>query len=197
MTEQVQEVELTEAQQLQIKLREVFDAGQAEGKAEDAIKLDLISAGATFKNVTRMFNEFMVDGGHAASKEERAQLVIASIQGVDLSTESGLSAAVTKLVETLAGASEKSASSLIRALCKKEGIEVFKKAKESSGEGKAGFAAKFYDFLVAQPACTKEQATAFVMGVDGHEETTDNTKKHLSHYLAIHRLVNRIAGVAV
>lgn len=194
-TQEMQEQNTNKAAaELFVKIRKVFDAGQAEGKAEDAIKLDMISAGATFKNVTRMFNEFMVDGGHAASKEERSQLVVASIQGVDISTESGFESAVAKLVETLKGASEKSASALIRALAKKESIEVFKKAKETSGEGRTGFAAKFYDFLAANPTCSKEQATAFIQGTDGNEETSDNVKKHLSHYLAIHALVNRVAA---
>ena len=188
--------ETSAAEALTAKLRAVFDEGVASEKAEDVIKLDLISAGATFKNVTRMFNEFMVAGGHTASKEERDQKVLGALADKDLTVEAGFNEAVAALVADLQGATEKSASALIRAAAKKQGIECFKKAKESTGEGKTGFAAKFYDFLVTAPACTKEQATAFIMGTDGHEATSSNTQKHLSHYLAIHRLVNRIAGVA-
>ena len=186
------EVKTNAAAELVAKLRGVFDEGVAAGKQEDAIKLDLIAAGATFKNVTRLFNEFMVEGGHRASKEERDQLVVASIQGIDLKSEDGFNSAVANLVSTLTGATEKSASALIRALAKKEGIECFKKAKESSGEGKAGFAGTFYDYLVANPSCTKEQAVAFIQGTDGNEETSENVKRHQSHYLAIHNLVNRV-----
>lgn len=186
------EVKTNAAAELVAKLRGVFDEGVAAGKQEDAIKLDLIAAGATFKNVTRLFNEFMVEGGHRASKEERDQLVVASIQGVDLKSEDGFNSAVANLISTLTGATEKSASALIRALAKKEGIECFKKAKESSGEGKAGFAGKFYDYLVANPSCTNEQAVAFIQGTDGNEETSENVKRHQSHYLAIHSLVNRV-----
>ena len=186
------EVKTNAAAELVAKLRGVFDEGVAAGKQEDAIKLDLIAAGATFKNVTRLFNEFMVEGGHRASKEERDQLVVASIQGIDLKSEDGFNSAVANLISTLTGATEKSASALIRALAKKEGIECFKKAKESSGEGKAGFAGMFYDYLVANPSCTKEQAVAFIQGTDGNEETSENVKRHQSHYLAIHSLVNRV-----
>ena len=188
--------ETSAAEALNAKLRATFDEGVVAGKEEDAIKLDLISAGATFKNVTRLFNEFMVAGGHTASKEERDQKVLAAIGDNALSTEEGFTAAVAALVASLQGSTEKSASALIRAAAKKQGVECFKKAKESSGESKTGFAAKFYDFLVANPTCTKEQAVAFIQGTDGNEETSDNVKKHQSHYLAIHNLVNRIAGVA-
>lgn len=188
MTEQV---EKTEAQLLQEKLRATFDAGMEAGKSEDDIKLELISAGATFKNVTRLFNEFMVDGGHAASKEERGQQVLVAIEGRDLKTEDGFAGAVAELVKNLAGSNEKSASALIRAHAKKVGLEVFKKAKEG-GEGKQGFAAGFYNYLVANPTATKEQATAYIMGTDGNAETSANTQKHLSHYLGIHDLVVRV-----
>lgn len=188
--------ETSAAEALTNKLRAVFDEGVAAGKAEDAIKLELISAGATFKNVTRMYNEFMVAGGHTASKEERDQKVLAAIEGADLTGEEGFNAAVASLVAALQGATEKSASALIRAAAKKQGVECFKKAKESTGEGKTGFASKFYDYLVANPTSTKEQAVAFIQGTDGNEPTSDNVKKHQSHYLAIHNLVNRIAGVA-
>lgn len=188
MTEQV---EKTEAQLLQEKLRATFDAGMEAGKSEDDIKLELISAGATFKNVTRLFNEFMVDGGHAASKEERGQQVLAAIEGRDLKTEDGFAGAVAELVKNLAGSNEKSASALIRAHAKKAGLEVFKKAKEA-GEGKQGFAAGFYDYLASNPTATKEQATAYIMGTEGNAATSANTQKHLSHYLGIHSLVARV-----
>lgn len=188
MTEQVKT-----AEEVLVEIRAAFDAAHEAGKEGDAIKLDMISAGATFKNVTRLFNEFMVDAGHVASKDERDQLVIASIQGKDLSSEEGFASAVAALVETLKGATEKSAAALIRALAKKEGIECFKKAKESTGEGRPGFATGYYDWLAANPSCTKEEATAFVMGTDGHAETSENVKRHLSHYLNLATLANRIA----
>ena len=171
-------------------MEQVIDQTQEQANAETS------AAGATFKNVTRMYNEFMVAGGHTASKEERDQKVLAAIEGADLTGEEGFNAAVAALVAALQGATEKSASALIRAAAKKQGVECFKKAKESTGEGKTGFASKFYDYLVANPTCTKDQAVAFIQGTDGNEPTSDNVKKHQSHYLAIHNLVNRIAGVA-
>lgn len=184
-----------EMNELLAAIREAFNAAVVAGKEEDAIKLDMITAGATFKNVTRLFNEFMVDAGLAISKDEKDQKVLEAVDGLDLSTEEGFDSAVVKLVELL-NTTEKSAAAIVRAYGKKNEVEVFKKAKTSTGEARNGFATKFYQFLIENPTCSKEQAVAFIQGTDGHEETSENTKRHQSHYLAIHRLVNCVAGVA-
>ena len=182
---------------LEALIRAAFDAAHAAGKEEDEIKLDMIGAGATFKNVTRLFNQFSVDAGLTVSKEEKDQILLDVLNGADLADEATFNAKVEELMSRLSGSTDKSAAALIRAYAKKNGIEAFKKAKGGTGEAKTGFAAKFYDFLVANPECTVAEATAFIQGTDGHEETTENVKRHQSHYLAIHRLVNRVAGVAV
>ena len=181
---------------LEVAIRAAFDAAHAAGKEEDDIKLDMIGAGATFKNVTRLFNQFSVDAGLTVSKEEKDQILLDVLNGADLADEATFNAKVEELMARLSGSTDKSAAALIRAYAKKNGIEAFKKAKGGTGEAKTGFAAKFYDFLVANPACTVAEATAFIQGTDGHEETSENTKRHQSHYLAIHRMVNRIAGVS-
>lgn len=181
---------------LEVAIRAAFDAAHAAGKEEDDIKLEMIVAGATFKNVTRLFNQFSVDAGLTVSKEEKDQILLDVLNGADLSDEATFNAKVEELMARLTGSTDKSAAALIRAYAKKNGVEAFKKAKGGNGEAKTGFAAKFYDWLVSNPTSTVEQATAFIQGTDGHEETTENVKRHKSHYLAIHRLVNRIAGVA-
>ena len=182
---------------LEVAIRAAFDAAHAAGKEEDDIKLDMIGAGATFKNVTRMFNQFSVDAGLAVSKEEKDQILLDVLNGSDLADEATFNTKVEELMAHLTGATDKSAAALIRAYAKKNGIEAFKKAKVASGEGRIGFTAKFYDFLIANPTATKEEAVAFIDGTNGNEATTDNTKRNKSHYLAIHRMVNRIAGVEV
>ena len=181
---------------LEVAIRAAFDAAHAAGKEEDDIKLDMIGAGATFKNVTRLFNQFSVDAGLTVSKEEKDQILLDVLNGADLADEATFNTKVEELMARLSGSTDKSAAALIRAYAKKNGIEAFKKAKGGTGEAKPGFAAKFYDWLVANPTSTVAEATAFIQGTDGHEETSENTKRHQSHYLAIHRLVNRIAGVS-
>lgn len=182
---------------LESQIRSVFDASNAAGKEEDEIKLDMIGAGATFKNVTRLYNVFAVDSGLAVSKEEKDQILASILNGANLSDEATFNAKVTEMMASLKGSTDKSAAALIRAYGKKAGVEVFKKAKGSTSEAKTGFASKFYDWLAANPTSTVDEATAFIHGTDGNEETTENVKRHQSHYLAIHSLINRVAGVAV
>ncbi|QVJ07738.1 hypothetical protein S1R3Y_000029 [Vibrio phage vB_ValP_VA-RY-3] len=191
MTEQVSEVEAQEeVANLEVQIREAFDANQ--GKEEDEIKLAMITAGATFKNVTRLFNQFMVDSGLAVSKEEKDQIVLEVAGANDISTEEGFDAAVAALVERITGTTEKSAAALIRAYGKKNEVEVFKKAKGGSGAPRTGFNAKYFDFLAANPTCSKEEAEEFI---NNSEFSSENVRRHKSKHLAVHALVNRIAGV--
>lgn len=186
--EQTQELELATA------IRASFDAGQENGQDEDQVKLSMISAGATFKNVTRLFNQFMVDAGLAIGKEEKEQVLAEVLADAELATEEAFNAKVAELVKRLTGATEKSAGAMVRAYAKKNEVEVFKKAKGASA-GKQGFAGKFYAYLTANPTCSKDECIAFVQGTDGNEETSENVKRHQSHYLSIHAMVNKIAGV--
>lgn len=169
-----------------------FSSAVEAGKEEDEIKMEMIQAGATFKNVTRLFNQFMVDGGYAVSKEEKDQ-ILADLITETVSTEEGFNAAVLAVMDKLE-VTEKSAAGSVRAYAKKAEFECFKKAK-ATGAGRQGFASGFYDFLIANPTCTVEEATAFINGEGDHEDTTENVKRHASHYLAIHALVNKVAGV--
>ena len=72
---------------LEVAIRAAFDAAHAAGKEEDDIKLDMIGAGATFKNVTRLFNQFSVDAGLTVSKEEKDQILLDVLNGADLADE--------------------------------------------------------------------------------------------------------------
>lgn len=186
MTEQKTEQEMNEVN-VEVAIREAFDA--AQGQEEDAIKLAMISAGATFKNVTRLFNQFMVDSGLAVSKEEKEQILLDVVNGVDLATEEGFDGAVAALVERINGTTEKSAAALIRAFGKKNEVEVFKKAK-GTGAPRTGFNAKYFEFLAANPTCSKEEAEAFIME---SEHSSENVRRHKSKHLAVHALVNKIA----
>jgi hypothetical protein len=177
------------ADELEVAIREAFDASNDEAKSEDEIKMDMIAAGATFKNVTRLFNQFMIDAGLAVSKDEKNEIVESTLEGRDFSTEEGLQDATDALMDALVGSTERSASSLVRGYAKKNDLEVYTKPKSA---GKAGFATKFYDYLIANPKATKEDVTAFVNGTDGNDETSANVQKHLSHYLNIFDLVAKI-----
>ena len=170
---------------------DAFAASIADEADEDEVKMAMIAAGATFKNVTRLYNKYMIDAGLAISKADRNQIVEDTLEGLDFETEEQFEDATARLEAAIEGASTKQASSLVRAYAKKNELECYKKPK-GEGTGRVGFASKYYDWLVANVPCSKEDATAFVMGTDGQEETSQNTQNHLSHYLNIWSLANTI-----
>lgn len=176
------------------EIRAAFDEAVQEDSDEDSIKLSMIAAGASFKNVTRLFNQFMIDAGLAISKADRSAIVEETMEGLEgLETEEGFNDAVAALVESVQGASEKSAAGLVRAYCKKNELECYKKPK-GEGSGRTGFTSLYHAWLVANPSCTEEEATAYIMGENGNPETSDNTKRHKSYYIGLANLANAIAA---
>ena len=53
------------------------------------------------------------------------------------------------------------------------------------------FASEYYDWLSAKKRTTK-QATDYIMGKGEYGETSDNVKKHKSHYLNIAELTIKV-----
>lgn len=177
---------------LESAVGQAFVEGFDNNKTDNEIKLDMIQAGASFSSVTRQFNQLMIDTGRAMAKKDRDEIVNSTLIDCEgLETEEGFDGAVESLIDQITGATEKSAAALIRSWAKRNEVEVYKKPK---GVAKVGFASKFYDALRSNPEMTADEATAFINGEDGHEATSDNVKKHMSHYQAIRALVNDIAA---
>lgn len=172
------------------EIEQAFIDGMDEGKSEDDIMLDMIGAGATFKTVKTLFNKYMVDGGYANSRAEKAEIVDTTLEGMDLSTEEGFSAAVEALVGNLKGVNEKSAAGSVRQYAKKNELECFKKPK-GAGAGRSGVTSKFHDFLVENTPVSAEDVSAWI-----EENGSENTKRHASHYQGLAKLCNRIAEKA-
>ena len=173
--------------------RTAFDEAIAADKGEDDVKMAMITAGASFKNVTRLYNKYMVDAGFAISKEEKTEIVAkVLVKAKDLDTEEGFKKIVAKVVEKAAGVTEKSAAAMIRSWAKSQDpvIECFAKPK-STGETRTGFKSRYYDALVANPLMTKEEVTEHLKSAEGH---SDNIRKHESVYQSIRAMANKIAA---
>jgi uncharacterized protein (DUF697 family) len=178
--------------------REAFDAAVAADQSEDDVKMAMINAGASFKNVTRLYNQYMVDAGFAVSKEEKTEIVtkiLAKAKGLD--TEDGFKKVVGLIVEKANGVTEKSAAALIRTWAKgqevaegEEALEIWKKPK-GTGAGRSGFKAKFYAALVANPAMTKDECHEYLKTAEG---TSANIQKRETVYQAIREMANTISA---
>lgn len=186
-TEAEQEVDINEA------IREAFDSAIGDESEEDSIKMVMIGAGATFKNVTRLYNQFMIDAGLAISKEDRNKAVEDALEDKVLDSEDTFNAAVEELMESVKGSTERSAAALIRAYAKKNDVDCYAKPK-SEGKGRAGFTSALYDFLIANPECDEAEVKALVNGEGDHPETSENTKRHMSAYLGVHKMVKQIVA---
>jgi hypothetical protein len=180
-TESQQAAELVET------VRVAFTEAVADGQAEDDVKLVMIGAGATFKNVARHYNAFMIDAGFAISKSDRDQIVSDTLEGRDFETEEDFGSAVAALTPAVQGATERSAAALVRSYAKKANLPCYVKPKGEGGT-RTSFASLFYDFLVANPTMSKEDATAYIMA----EGNSENVKKNLPHYIGIWSLINRV-----
>lgn len=173
-----------------VEIQSAFDQGYEDDKEEDAIKLDMIGAGATFKNVTRLFNQFMIDAGHAISKADKDAIVEETLLDADLSDEEAFMQAVDALVENLDGSTQRSAMSLVRSYAKKNEMEIWTKPKGEVGS-RPSFVRSYHNWIVANLDATEADAIAYVNGEGDYADTTDNVKRHLSHYLTSFRLAAR------
>lgn len=174
---------------------DAFRAGVAAGESEDQIKLSMIQAGDTFKTVAKNYAQFLIDEGIVESKESKDEKIASILSGADLSTEEGFASAVAAIVAAVKGVDEKSAAGSIRWYARKNDIAYFTKPKAES-TGRAGFAKRFYEALIANPEMSKHDAEAIIQGIDGNPETSDNVKKHASHYQSIRKLANAIVNGA-
>lgn len=171
---------------------EAFESAVAEDKGEDDIKMALIGAGATFKNVTRLYNTYMVDAGYAISLEDKREIVDKILEGKDLEDEKVFNKALDAIVKKATGVSEKSAAALIRSFAKANDLECYKKPKGSGG-ARAGFRSRFLTALVAAPAMTEAECTEYLKTAEG---TSGNILKHESVYQAIRSMANDIQAAA-
>jgi len=160
------------------------------GKSETDIKLEMIKVGADFKNVTRLYNKFMIDVGLSMSKEEKQERTLSALQGKDLSTEEGFQSGILALQEEFENLTDRGAQAMLRAYAKANSLSVFEKPKaEKTGTARPGFAAAFHQWLITNiDTVSEEQVTQYVNGTDGFAPTSENVKNHLAIYLAHFRL---------
>lgn len=194
MTDINEEAMNEEMDQLETEIQEAFESAIGSGKDEDNTKLAMIGAGATFKNVTRLYNKFMIDAGLTISKADR-DAAIASIVGDPalLSEEEDFARCVAEVVEQVKGSTERSAGAALRAFAKANGVEAFKKTKEATGARSSGFRANVYDLFIKNPNLTEAELDKFANEDAATSLASDNDRKQLSHYHGLRRMVNAVA----
>lgn len=184
-----EEGEVAEEEKVDV-IRPAFDTAIDDEKSEDEVKMAMITAGASFKSVTRLYNQYMVDAGFAISKEEKAEIVAKVLVGKEVDTEESFGKAVAAIVKKGTGVTDKSASALIRSWAKTQDpiVECYKKPA-GTGAPRTGVRSRFFDALIATPSMSKE---ACKVHLEKDVDTSKNVMNHESVYQGIRELVNNI-----
>lgn len=167
-------------------IKEAFDIAVEADKDEDSIKMDMIGAGAKFKNVTRLFNEYMIDSGLVKSKDEKNEILTKVLDGVDLTDPETFDSCVAELAEEL-DVNEKSAAGSLRQWAKTNKIEFYKKPK-GSGSGRSGITSKIHNWIIDNPFAAEAELVAYLKEVG-----TENTMRHKTAYISILEMAKAIA----
>jgi len=176
------------------KVLAIFESGIERGLEEDDIKMKMIGAksAANFKNVTRIFNQFMIDTGHAISREAKTEIVEKHTDGADLAAEEGFNEAVKAIAAEATGVSEKSAASLVRSWAKKAEVECFSKPK-GSGAIRNPFVTDFHAALIANPKMDENGLKQVIANLEDEKDRVNPTRWFNQHN-AIRKMVNQIAA---
>lgn len=181
----------TEESEAEVAIKDAFEAALDAGKDEDDVKMDMIQSGATFKNVTRLYNKFMIDAGLAMSAADRKAVVDETLEGRDLSTEEGFDQAVAALVEAVTGSTERSAAALVRSFGKKEDVDVFTKPKGDGGT-RNPFVRVFHDALIENPDMDEQGLKDIIASLEPDHQV--NPTRWFNQHNNIRKTANAIAS---
>lgn len=182
-----EEDSVSEAEQ---KILEAFNVAIDDEQSEDDTKMLMIQNGASFKNVTRLYNKFMIDAGLAMSTADRKAAVEEVLSGRDLSTEEGFDDAVYALVEAITGSTERSAASLVRSYAKKEDLDVFTKPKVDGGT-RNPFVRVFHDALIENPNMDEQGLRDVIASLEPDHQV--NPLRWFNQHNNIRKTANAIA----
>lgn len=170
------------------EIREAFDAAIAAGKDNDMVKIDLIVAGAKFKQATKIYNELMVEAGLSVSKEEKDEILANACAEVNLDTEDGFNTAVSAVNTAIESTNEKGAAAMVRAYARKHEMECYKKPKSEGSGTRTTFLGDYYNALIENPKMTEEEAHEFIV-----EHGTKNTVRWEKTHQRARAMANNIA----
>ena len=170
-----------------------FNAAIDADKSEDDIKMAMIGAGATFKNVTRLYNDYLVETGRAMTKDAKAALVEKSVKDKDLSDEKVFGKVVAAIVKGGTNVSESSAAALVRAWAKKAEVECYAKPK-GSGAVRNPFVQNFHAALIENPNMDEAGLKKVIADLEPQQQV--NPTRWFNQHNAIRKMVNQIAAKA-
>lgn len=145
--------EMTDSQ----KVREIVEAGHKADKSDDAMLVEIVNAGVSFKSAAKLFKSTMEELGYRVTSKDRAESCRKVLADADFKPETydDVNKMAEKIANDVADTSEKQAVAAIRKYCKEMEITIPKapkKAKSATG----GYKAKAYAWMVENPLETTD-----------------------------------------
>lgn len=186
-------MEITMSEDIKKEVVEAFEEAVSQGKSPDEVKVAMLTAGAEFSGINKLYNQLMIDTGRMSNPAEKAAVVAKACEDNDISTQEGFDAAVNQILESLTGITSRSAEASIRGYARKNEMEYYHKPKTGGAGRIGGFRKKYFDWLRNHPNATDEEITDLLVTYG-----TKNVARHESFYRDLAKLVNDVAnGVTV
>ncbi len=143
------------------RVEEIVKAGYDAGKNDDAIMVDLVQSGISFKKVSKMFKAAVESLGLRVSNKDVATQASEILAAMDFDPKTGadVKAAVEAITAKIEKADPKQALAAVRKYAKANGFELPKAPKgEKRVAGVAGgFRGKFVTWVMSNPTATLEE----------------------------------------
>ncbi len=171
-----------------IAIREAFFMSMKSCKSKDDTIYQMLEAGATFSEVPKLYNEFMIEAGLKLSSEDKNIVLDECLTSGLLDTEDGFKKAIKEVVNRIIGCNEKQASYYIRTWCRKNDVECYRK---TTGPGSRNpFVKRFYLALIENPGMTKEELELIISELEPEQQI--NPLRWFSQHNNVRIMVNNV-----
>ena len=168
-------------EELKVLATQIIEAGHADDKTEDDIKMDMFGAKIPFSKLNSLYKTIAIELGLLVDPKvvtEGVSELVEMVSWDDMETWDDVQGAVDSIADKVDGATPQRVISLIRAHCREEEIELPKKPKGTAGGGgraRGGkAAAAMVELFAANPAPTKQEFYDVVRPVTkGHRNVMD------------------------
>lgn len=174
-----------------LKVKEIVDAAQEEGvEDEDAVLMQIIQAGVSFKNALKLYKQAMIDGGYLVTTKDRTTQCRAILvkAGFEPNEWDEVNEMIERLVKEVPATETSQAYAQIRKYAKEFDIVLPKPEKKVSA---GGFKAKIYAYMVKKPLATRDQFFAWIV------EDNEKEEKLAEKYWEVFELAQKVAKATI
>jgi len=166
------------------KVEEIVKAGIAAGKNDDAMLIDIVQAGVSFKRASKLFKQVLeAQGVRIASKDRNTQAgEILAAMDFNPQNAADVEAAVKEIEAKVKDTNAKQALTAVKKYAKEHQIELPKTVKGQRGV--SGFRSKVFDWILANPNGSVAELKEFIASMEKPESIQ---KRFVGIYDLVHK----------